>query len=82
MRRCKHDIICALLKGARQGSLQTPLMYATKTNYKQLVRYLKILNDMGLVKKKGRLWFTTEQGKRFIELFDAVATLTEGSGDE
>ena len=77
MRRSRRDIIAAMLKGASRGTLPTPLMYATKLSYTQLERYLEVLNDEGLLEKKGRLWFTTEKGQRYLTLFEALQQLEE-----
>ena len=77
MRRCRHDIFSAMLKEARNGAKPTPLMYASKVSYTQLVRYLKILNDEGLLEKRGRLWFTTEKGRRYLTMFEALRQLEE-----
>lgn len=77
MRRHMRDIAAAVLKAARDGSLPTPLMLATKTNYKELQEYLKLLNAAGLVERKGRLWFTTEEGLRYLALFEEIQKLEE-----
>ena len=77
MRRTRRDIISTMLKEAREGTLPTPLMYAAKVSYTQLVRYLETLNDEGLLEKRGRLWFTTEKGLRYLTMFEALEQLEE-----
>ena len=77
MRRCRHEIVFEMLKKARNGALPTPLMYASKVSFTQLLRYLETLNDMGLLEKRGRLWFTTEKGLRYLTMFDALRQLEE-----
>ena len=77
MRRCKHDIFSAMLKEARHGAKSTPLMYAARISFTQLVRYLETLNDEGLLEKRGLLWFTTEKGLRYLTMFEALQQLEE-----
>ena len=72
-----RDIIAAMLNAAREGTLPTPLMYAAKISYTQLSKYLELLHELGLLEKKGRLWFTTEKGQRYLTMFEALEQLEE-----
>ena len=77
MRRCHHDIINAILQEAVGGAKKTNIMYAAKVSYYQLERYIKLLNENGLIKETKDVWSTTEKGRRFIEAFQVFPKLTE-----
>ena len=77
MRRCVHEIFRVILKEARNGTRPTPLMFAARTTYPLLRRYLETLNDKGLVEKKGKKWFTTEKGMRYLNTLEALRLLED-----
>lgn len=82
VRRCRHEIFCAILERAKKGELLTWLMLSSRTDYMSLKKYLKKLNDSGLIEQRSQKWFTTEEGRRFIEMFNELEKLGEDTRHE
>lgn len=82
MKRCKHEIACKMLEAARKGELQTNIMYKARLTWLHTVKFLKKLNGKGFMEKRGEKWFTTDKGKRFIEVFRELEKLGEDTRHE
>lgn len=71
-RRNEFEIIHELLTHAMKGAKKTFLMYQTNMSYSQFNHYLDSLLGKKLLEKRnwnsnGRLYFTTEKGKKLLD---------------
>lgn len=70
-RRDTFTIISDLLKNMKEPIRVTHLLYSSNMSYKQLVKYLKILKEMGLMQDQTvpfRSYVITNEGKHFVEM--------------
>jgi len=70
-RRDTFTIISDLLQNMREPIRVTHLLYSSNMSYKQLVKYLKILKEMGLMQEQTvpfRSYVITNEGKHFVEM--------------
>ena len=70
-RRDTFEIISDLLQNMKEPQRVTHLLYRSNLSYKQLVKYLKIVKDMGLAienKNPFRSYLITTDGQFFIEM--------------
>ena len=68
-RRNDLDICAEILQVARAGAKKTQIVYQANLNFKIVEKYLKRLTDGGLLKPKGRFYFTTSKGASFLEQY-------------
>jgi len=64
-------IMSDLLQGMKEPRRLTHLLYASNLSYSQLVKYLKIVKEMGLAqeqKKPFRSFMITTDGKFFMDM--------------
>jgi predicted transcriptional regulator len=81
-RRTKRDrflIISAMLSHATRGVCKTELMYKVGLSFAQAEIYLEVLMNSELLEvancSRKPLYRTTEKGKRFLHMFDALVNL-------
>jgi len=70
-RRDTLMIMSDLLQGMKEPRRLTHLLYASNLSYSQLVKYLKIVKEMGLAqeqKKPFRSFMITTDGKSFMDM--------------
>lgn len=70
-RRDTFTIISDLLQNMKEPIRVTHLLYSSNMSYKQLVKYLKILKEMGLMQEQTvpfRSYVITNEGKHFVEM--------------
>jgi predicted transcriptional regulator len=66
-RRTPQDIIMEILEIGKKGTRKTRIMYTANLSFAQNNKYLKILDDAGLISKKENTWKTTEKGLNIME---------------
>ena len=70
-RRDTLKIISDILENMREPRRLTHLLYASNLSYTQLIKYLKIVKEMGLVterQKPFQSYIVTEDGEFFIQM--------------
>jgi len=70
-RRDTLTIMSDLLQGMKEPRRITHLLYATNLSYSQLVKYLKIVKEMGLAqeqKKPFQSYILTNDGQLFMDM--------------
>ena len=70
-RRDTLMIMSDLLQGMKEPRRLTHLLYASNLSYSQLVKYLKIVKEMGLAQeqqKPYRSFMITTDGKSFMDM--------------
>jgi len=67
-RRGSLEIAVEILKVALEGATKTQIMYGANLSYSSLRRYLELLEGIGLLENKGRVYRTTDKGLRFLEI--------------
>ncbi len=70
-RRDSFSIVSDLLQNMKEPRRITHLLYTSNMSYKQLIKYLKNLREMGLVQEQTvpyHSYITTNEGKHFIEM--------------
>jgi len=70
-RRDAFKIISDLLQNMKEPKRVTHLLYGSNLSYSQLVKYLKIVTEMGLAKENKnpfRSYLITTDGQFFIEM--------------
>lgn len=58
-----------VLEVMRDGSKKTHIMYQANLSYFLLCRYLNHVLDSGMAQKKAGIYFLTNKGKEFLEIF-------------
>ena len=70
-RRDTLKIISDILENMREPRRLTHLLYASNLSYTQLIKYIKIIKEMGLVtehQKPFQSYIVTEDGEFFIQM--------------
>jgi len=70
-RRDTLKIISDILENMREPRRVTHLLYASNLSYTQLIKYIKIIKEMGLVteqRKPFQSYIITEDGEFFIQM--------------
>jgi predicted transcriptional regulator len=65
MRRSRIDIVFDILRVAMKGSNKTHIVYETNLNFELATKYLKMLEEKGLISHENGIFKTTEKGKIF-----------------
>jgi predicted transcriptional regulator len=81
--RSSTEIINTVLESIGPGSSKTRIMYQSYLSFTQLKDYLALLQDRDLVRydESARLFFVTENGLRFMELFDELRKLVPNADE-
>lgn len=66
-RRCKLDIIVAILDAVSRGTTKTKIMYATNLNSSLVNKYLNLLQENELLELNNNVYKITEKGKEYLE---------------
>ena len=82
-RRSEIEISADILKVAVAGVKKSHIVYRANLNFEVVKRYLKRLNDAGLIdlpSVESRLFRTTRKGREYIDQFENLNTLTSVGG--
>ena len=66
-RRCKFDIIVAILDAVSGGATKTRIVHAANLNFTLADKYLSFLQERGLVEKHDSCYKVTRKGKEYLE---------------
>ena len=66
-RRCKFDIILAILNAVSCGTTKTKIVYATNLNFKLADKYLSFLQEHGLVEQHDGCYKITREGQEYLK---------------
>ena len=66
-RRCKFDIIVAILDAISDGATKTKIVHATNLNFKLANKYLSFLQERGLVEKHDGCYKVTREGEEYLK---------------
>ena len=72
-RRDSFSIVADLLQNMKEPRRVTHLLYSSNMSYKQLVKYLTNLKQMGLVqeqKEPFHSYVITDEGEHFLEMIN------------
>ncbi len=67
MRRSRIDIIIEVLEVAKSGVNKTSIVYRTNINFRLAEKYLELLEKQGLLVNKFEKYFTSDEGKVFLQ---------------
>ena len=77
--RDRASIAADILSVASKGARKTRIMYKANLSYDQLVEYLKLLVDMGLLEERilenernPKVYVTTQKGRDFVENVEKI----------
>lgn len=78
--RNKYDIYARMLRTCERGANKTNLMYNARVNYPVLQTFLDELISNGLIevqkKDKRNMYFSSENGRKYLQHFGMVRELT------
>ena len=66
-RRCKFDIIVAILDAVSGGATKTQIVYTSNLNFKLADKYLEFLQDHRLVGQQGDVYKITKTGQEYLK---------------
>jgi len=66
-RRCKFDLIVAILDAVSGGATKTKIVHAANLNFKLADKYLSFLQEHGLVEKHDGCYKVTREGKEYLK---------------
>lgn len=66
-RRCKFDIIVAILDAVSDGATKTKIVNAVNMNFKLANKYLSFLQEHGLVEKHDGCYKVTREGGEYLK---------------
>jgi predicted transcriptional regulator len=69
MRRNDMDISADILKIAQSGAKKTHLVYKANLNFNIVKKYLNSLSEHRLISSENGLYFTTEEGVKFLDKY-------------
>jgi predicted transcriptional regulator len=78
--RCSTEIIDTMLCSIRSGAKKTRIMYDARLSYNQLMRYLTLVEDRGLLRydQESELYLMTQRGVQFMSAYDEIRQLVSG----
>ncbi len=75
-RRDRLDIIAAILSAARgEGQKKTAIAYKANLNFNRAEKYLKYLEEKGLIENINGEYWTTEKGEEFLRDYQKIMEL-------
>ena len=66
-RRCKLDIIVAILDAVSGGATKTKTVYAANLNFNLVDKYLDLLRETELVELTNNVYKITGKGKEYLK---------------
>jgi predicted transcriptional regulator len=77
VRRGRVEIIAEILLVCEKKRVKTNIMHKTNMNYTRLKKHLKFLTVRGLLSHNMGKYYTTDKGRRFLELFVNLHNILE-----
>ncbi len=74
-RRDRLDIIAAILSAARGGQKKTAIANRANLNFNRAEKYLKYLEEKGLIENINGEYWTTEKGEEFLRDYQKMMKL-------
>ena len=65
-RRCKFDIVIAILDVVMSGATKTKIVYEANLNFSLAAKYLGLLQEKRLIRINGDTYEMTDDGKTFL----------------
>ena len=65
-RRCKFDIVIAILDVVMSGATKTKIVYEANLNFSLAAKYLDLLQEKRLIRINGDTYEMTDDGKTFL----------------
>ena len=65
-RRCKFDIVIAILEVVISGATKTKIVYEANLNFSLAAKYLDLLQEKRLIRINGGTYEMTDDGKTFL----------------
>ena len=78
-KRSKFEIIEEVLEVCKRGARKTRVVYCTDLNFTLAREYLARLKSCGLIEERGDLFYTTDQGKRFLHQLGGILDMISSS---
>lgn len=66
-RRCKFDIIVAILDVVSSSATKTKIVYDANLNFNLATKYLDLLQERKFIRINGNVYGITSEGKTFLE---------------
>ena len=66
-RRCKFDIIVAILDVVSSGATKTKIVYDANLNFNLATKYLDLLQKKKFVRINSNVYEVTKEGKTFLK---------------
>ena len=79
MRRNNLDIYADILNVARNGAKKTQIVYKANLSFAIMKKHVSTLNDKGLIKQSGRLYFATDKGLDYLVQYRDFITPLNGN---
>ena len=70
--RSRFEVVADILEEARGGKIKTHIVYGANLNNTIFGNYRDTLLGAGLLEERGRRYYTTEKGERFLELMAKI----------
>ena len=68
IKRDRLDIMLSILEIARVPIKKTHILYRANVNYQQLVKYLTLLEELGMITNNNGIYLITDKGRMFLDL--------------
>jgi len=75
LKRSRFEIIMDILKICMGGARKTEIVYRGNLNFKMLKKYLAELQKCGFIEERDGLFYTTDNGRLFLEKLDEALQL-------
>lgn len=66
-RRCKFDIIVAILDVVSSGATKTKIVYGANLNFNLATKYLDLLRERKFIRMNDNVYEITSEGKTFLK---------------
>lgn len=68
IKRDRLDIMINILEIVKESSKRTHILYKANINHSQLMKYLKMLQQLGMLQEKNGEFIITDKGRIFLSL--------------
>ncbi len=68
IKRDRLDIMLGILEIAREPIKKTHILYKANVNYHQLIKYLTLLEALGMINSNNGEYLITDKGRMFLDL--------------
>jgi predicted transcriptional regulator len=66
-RRCKFDIVVAILDVVSSSATKTKIVYDANLNFNLATKYLDLLQERKFIRINGNVYEITKEGKTFLK---------------